>query len=449
MLVGQPLKRFRAQRQALALLRMAPGQATASRGFLQASGGWLWRYKNWIDRRFMRRFQDLPAMELPKPEFRGIMQAEAPPETMRCGGCGAKLGADLLQRVLHRLNIHAPEHVSFGIGEDAAVVRLGHEAIAMSCDGFRAMLDDPWRFGRIAAHHALNDLYAMNSVPSVAMALVTVPFASESLMEDDLFQLMSGALSVFSADSVALVGGHSAEGAELSVGFTVVGTTGFNLMAKGNLRAGNALILSKPIGVGAILAGGMDGRCDAAAVSHALHVMDQSNATAMQILADYGVVACTDVTGFGLGGHLSEMLRASDVSATLELDDIPVIPQALVLLANGVESSLQKNNEQVIADCVYECSSLDPKLRALADPQTSGGLLAGVDSEYAASCVDALRQYGYVNARIIGAVDNELAQVGQNQHSQLRSDSLVLYWLKCVAIAGRKRFMSTRNESCP
>ena len=412
-LTGRQLKSFRAQRRALALIRTSPGRAIASRGLIQASSGWLWRYKDWIDNRFMRRFQDLPKMDDPIPIYRGDLQSDALDTSMRCGGCGAKLGADLLQRVLHRLEIHSPEDVVMGVGEDAAVVSIGSPTLAISCDGFRAMVDDPWRFGRIAAHHALNDLYAMNSEPTIAVALITVPLMSDSLMEEDLFHLMSGAISVFNESGVALVGGHTAEGAELSAGFTVVGKTGFNLMTKANLLPRQALILTKAVGVGAILAGGMDGRCDSHAVADTLRVMDQSNASGMQIFGDYGVSACTDVTGFGLGGHLSEMLRASGVSATLDLRAIPIIPAAIEALNNKIESSLQQNNEQIIADCSYDCSSLDPRLRMLADPQTSGGLLAGVDAEYAGACVNDLRQAGYVDAQVIGAVDEEITRVGQ------------------------------------
>ena len=157
----------------------------------------------------------------------------------------------------------------------------------------------------------------------------------------------------------------------------------------------------------------MDGRCDAQAVERALRVMDHSNAAGMQIFADYDVTACTDVTGFGLGGHLGEMLRASEVSASLTLNAIPILPEAIDALLNGIESTLQSNNEQVINDCSYDCSSLDPRLRMLADPQTSGGLLAGVDPDYATSCLNDLRRFGYANAQIIGTVDANVKRVGQ------------------------------------
>ena len=411
--IGRSLKVFRAQKRALALLRTAPGKAVASRGLIQFSGSGLWRYKDWIDRRFMRRFQDFPPMLDPVREYRGTLSNVAPEAVMRCGGCGAKLGADLLLRVLHRLDIHAGDGVHVGIGEDAAVVQFGNSTLAMSCDGFRAMLDDPWRFGRVAAHHALNDLYAMNSEPNIALALVSVPLMSDNLMESDLFQLMSGALSVFNESGVELVGGHTAEGAELSVGFTVLGAAGFHLMEKGKLQPGQALILTKPLGVGAILAGGMDGRCGAVAVERTYAVMDQSNAAAMRIFAEFGVLACTDVTGFGLGGHLGEMLRASKVSATLDLRTIPSLTDALDAMANGIQSSLQANNEQFLADCVYECSTLDVRLRILADPQTSGGLLAGINQEFANECIEYLQDAGYASARIIGRVDDQPNLIGQ------------------------------------
>ena len=405
-LIGQPLKIFRPQQSALALVRTESGMATASRSIVQSSGRWWWRVKDHIDRRFMRRFQDLPTMVQPSPNYRGALRATDSFTTMRCGGCGAKLGADLLTRVLHRLDIHTNNNISVGVGDDAAVVNFGNSTVVLSCDGFRSMLDDPWLFGRIAAHHALNDLFAMNSVPSYALALVTVPFMHDALMEEDLFQVMSGALSVLQASGTNLVGGHSAEGKELSLGFTVAGSAGFDVMTKDRLLPGYVLVLTKPLGVGALLAGAMDGRVSAMGVAQAIEVMDVSNLEAMRTFADYGVQACTDVTGFGLGGHLAEMLRASSVSATLRLDTVPFLPDALAAMGNGIESSLQANNEQVIADWSYECSSLDPRLRLLADPQTSGGLLAGVHPDYAEDCIALLRAAGYQNASVIGWIDD-------------------------------------------
>ena len=413
-LTGKSLKKFRAQKNALALLRVSSSGAIASRGMIQNHGDWAWRYKDWIDRRFMRKFRDLPKMTPESIDYRGDLQEEALPAVMRCGGCGAKLGADLLQRVLHRLDIHHPESVEAGIGEDSAVINFGSSRIAMSCDGFRAMIDDPWLFGRIAAHHALSDLYAVFSQPTSALALITIPLMASPLMEEDLFQLMSGALGVFEECGVQLVGGHTTEGLELTIGFSVFGSTGFQLAEKRNLTANSALVLTKPIGTGVLLAGGMDGRCSASEVQQALDVMDRSNASAATIFEEFGAVACTDITGFGLAGHLAEMLRASGVGASIDLRLIPFLSGAVTAMGRGIQSSLQENNEQVLADCSYQCSSLDLRLRMLADPQTNGGLLASLTSggdEF--ECIDELKRAGYTQATIIGRTYE--VQKGENQ----------------------------------
>ena len=182
----------------------------------------MWRLKQWIDRRFIRKFNELSSMSQETPKVADGLRPELP-EPMRCGGCGAKLGADILRRVLDRLAVSTSPATVRGIGDDAALIRVGAGDMAVSCDGFRAMLDDPYRFGRIGAHHALNDLFAMGAEPGFALALATVPAMADALMEEDLFQMMSGALAVFSEHGVDLVGGHSAEGAELGIAFSVTG----------------------------------------------------------------------------------------------------------------------------------------------------------------------------------------------------------------------------------
>lgn len=402
--VGRPLRRYRAQRRALALIGTADGRAVASRGRWYASGRWVWVWKDWIDRRFMRRFQELPEMEVTPPVLAPGLGADAP-DTMRCGGCGAKLGADILERVLRRLPRGRDSDLVQGIGDDAAVVRLDSYTLAMSCDGFRAMVDDPYRFGRIAAHHAMNDLYAMNATPRHALALVTVPLMSDALMEEDLYQVMTGAVRVFHEHGVTLAGGHSAEGAELSVGFAVTGAAPEAPLVKGGLRPGQHLVLTKAIGTGALLAAAMQGRATGRDLVAVLDMMDASSAAAARILAEHGATACTDVTGFGLAGHLSEMTRASEAAARLRLDAVPMVPTAVALMEAGLQSSLQPNNERALDDFVLRsCRPGDARLRMLADPQTAGGLLAGVPAEAASPCVAALRAEGYLDSAVIGEV---------------------------------------------
>ena len=402
----RPLRRYRAQSAALALIGTAQGHAVASRGIFFASGPWVWRWKEWVDRRFMRRFQLLPEMVEPEPSLAPALRPDAP-ETMRCGGCGAKLGADLLTRVLRRLPESGDSTLLQGIGDDAAVIQFGHPTLVATCDAFRAMIDDPYRFGRIAAHHALNDLYAMNAVPRYALALVTVPSMADALMEEELFQVMSGAVAVFGEQGVSLAGGHSAEGAELSVGFAAFAGAAEGLLAKGGLCAGERLILTKPIGTGVILAGAMRGRTAGPDLIVVMDTMDVSSAAAARTVAEYGATACTDVTGFGLAGHLSEMTRASGVGAVLWLESIPFLPAAVDLMRAGVESSLQPNNERALDDFVTEgCGRDRADFRLLADPQTAGGLLAGVPAAEADACVRALRSSGYAQAAVIGTAED-------------------------------------------
>lgn len=401
---GRTLRRFRAQRHAMAIVGLGVGKAVASRGRLHATGAWVWWVKQWIDRRFMRKFNELPHMSESGPQVSEAFRQELP-SAMRCGGCGAKLGAASLLRVLERLDVDASPAIIRGIGDDAAVVEVAAGNIAMTCDGFRAMIDDPYRFGRISAHHALNDLYAMGATPRFALAIATVPLMADAMMEDDLFQMMSGALDVFKAVDVDLVGGHSAEGGEFGLAFSVTGTVSGAPLTQGGLAVGQSLVLTGAIGTGAVLAGAMQGRTRAEHLLAAIEQMDSSNAHAADVLRAHGATACTDVTGFGLVGHLSEMTRASGTGARVQAGSVPVLPGTLDLMEAGVASSLQPNNELALADYEVTGSAANaPEVRVLADPQTAGGLLAGVPRAAADDCIRRLRAGGYPTAAIIGEV---------------------------------------------
>ena len=412
--IGRRLRRFRAQRHALAIIGLGVGDAVASRGGWALSGSSVWRAKQWIDQRFIRKFNALPAMPQEVPKVAAQLSGELP-EPMRCGGCGAKLGADILRRVLDRLAVATSSATVRGIGDDAALIRIAAGDIAVSCDGFRAMIDDPYRFGRIGAHHALNDLFAMGATPGFALALATVPAMADALMEEDLFQMMSGALAVFREHGVDLVGGHSAEGAELGIAFSVTGTLKAEPLIKGGLGAGEQLILTKPIGTGALLAGAMQGRTRAADLVAAVDAMDCSNAVAADVLRNHGATACTDVTGFGLAGHLTEMTRAAgEVGARVHFDRVPRLRGAVDLIAEGTTSSLQDNNEQALRDfTIVGALPGAPEIRILADPQTAGGLLASVTATDAGACVDELRRQGYPQATIIGEVIEGPSEIGR------------------------------------
>ncbi len=395
-LSGQHLHRAVPQRRGLALIGTGDGRAVASRGPFCAEGAYLWRLKDWIDRRWMRRYQELPQMP-----------SEPGEEPMRCGGCAAKVPAAILGRVIERLRPATKEIVAIGLGnpDDAALIEFpGAPPLLQTVDFFRAMIDDPYLFGRIAANHALADIYAMGGRPETALAIAALPPARPEIVEQDLYHMLRGALDVLEPAGAVLVGGHSAEGAELGLGFAVTGQArAGRLLRKGGLRAGDRLILTKPLGTGIILAA--DGRAlaPAKAVADALASMLQPAEPAADCLIAHRATACTDVTGFGLVGHLSEMLRASGMDAALDPDAVPALDGALALIERGVESSLHAENLASLA-ALDDASTAGPIASLLIDPQTAGGLLAGVPAAFAASCLAELRDLGY-RAAIIGRVE--------------------------------------------
>lgn len=401
-LTGGRLRPYRPQRDALYLVSTGAPHAIGTRNGLVVGGGWVWRWKDWIDRRFMRRFRELPAMASPAGKA-----APGGAEPMRCGGCGAKIGATVLSRVLEGLDPLPRPEVIIGLAapDDAAVVDTGGERLSVqTVDHFRAMVDDPWRFGMIAANHALGDIYAMGGEPRTALAIATLPHGAEALVEADLAAMMAGANAVLREAGCALVGGHTGEGAELALGFALHGLVARDAMLrKGGLRPGDALVLTKPIGTGTLLAAEMRGLARARWVQAAIRHMCQSNRAAAAVLAAHGARAATDVTGFGLLGHLAEMTRASGVDARLVLDRIPVLEGARDCVARGILSSLHPQNLR-LRTALRDPGGAEalPDTPLLFDPQTAGGLLAGVPEARAEACVAALRAAGHAQAAVIG-----------------------------------------------
>jgi selenide,water dikinase len=336
---------------------------------------------------------------------------------MRCGGCGAKVGATVLTRALGAVEPAERDDVVVGLDapDDAAVVDTGAKRLSVhTVDYFRAIVDDPYVFGKIAANHALGDIYAMGAEPQTALAIATVPYGIEAKVEADLAQMMAGANEILREAHCALVGGHTSEGAELSLGFAVNGLVDRDTaLRKGGLRPGDALILSKPIGTGALLAAHMRGKAKARWVMTAVAHMIQSNATAARILRAHGATAATDVTGFGLLGHLVEMVKAGDVDATLRLSKVPLLDGLRETIAAGIFSSLQPQNVRLRrAIRNLEEAAAHPLYPVLFDPQTAGGLLASVPSDHAQACVAALRAGGYASAAIVGFVEPRSASLG-------------------------------------
>lgn len=406
-LLGKPLKPFAPQKQFLILVGTGEEEALASRGwFGLGPNSLLWRWKDKIDREFMERFANLEPMSEP----RQVPEAEP---SMRCAGCGAKVGGSILKRVLKRIqaeNSSMPKREDIFIGldgaEDAAAVQVpAGRVMVQTIDYFRALLDDPFLLGKIAANHCLSDLFAMGATPQSAQAIATIPHAAPAKVEEDLYQLLSGAVQMLEKAGAVLIGGHTSEGSELAFGLACNGLAfPDKLLRKGGMKPGDALILTKALGTGTLFAADMRLRAKGRWIEGAIKSMLVSNQRAAALLVEGGATACTDVTGFGLLGHLLEMMAPAGVAVELELEAIPVLPGAAETLAQGIFSSLHPENflqSRFVEN--GEVATGHPLYPILFDPQTSGGLLASVPSDRSSACLDALRRE-HPESRIIGRV---------------------------------------------
>ena len=417
-LLSQPLKPFAPQKRFLGLISTGDKYAVASRSNWSFKGKYVWRWKDWIDQRFMRKFNELPDMDedvksdLPAGLAGADVIKEISAIAMRCGGCGAKVGATVLARALNALTPVPRTDVLIGLHEpdDAAVVEIPPGKVMVhTVDSFRAMIDDPYIFGKIAANHSLGDIYAMGGEPQTALAIATIPFGLEEKVEDTLGKMMAGAMEILKDAGAALVGGHTSEGVELSLGFAINGLIDRDqVMRKGGLKPGDKIILTKPVGTGTLFAADMRHKAKGRWITAALDSMVQSNRQGAECLVAHGAHACTDVTGFGLLGHLVEMVRASEVDVTLDLGAIPFLDGAEETVREGIVSSLQPQNvrlRRAIAN--LEEAGKDPRYPLIFDPQTSGGLLASVPADKAEGCIAALKKLGYERSAVIGEVKTQ------------------------------------------
>jgi len=409
---------FTPQNNFLALISTGDKYAVASRGNWSLQGAWLWKIKDRIDRKFMQSFNKLPEMKTEYPpqynpaitDQQTINKISA--TTMRCGGCGAKVSSTVLSSVTKRLKPVTRDDVIIGLSQpdDAAVTEVPQgKLVVQSVDYFRSFIDDPYIFGQIAANHALSDIFAMGAAPQSAMAIATLPYGIENQIEEQLFQIMSGALNVLNTSNTALVGGHTSEGAELSFGLSVTGLIDKNhLLRKSGMQSGDVLVLTKALGTGTLFAADMRRKAKGCWIDNALNSMLLSNQAAASCLHKHGATACTDVTGFGLLGHLVEMMHSSDKKVEINLDALPILEGAHKMIAAGFFSSLQEQNSRL------RCSIKNPEeLREhknfplLFDPQTSGGLLASIPIENMETCLAELHELNYPASTVIGKIMND------------------------------------------
>ncbi|MBD3883527.1 selenide, water dikinase SelD [Phormidium tenue FACHB-886] len=412
---GKAPQPFAPQREYLILLGTGDGQAIASRGGLGfGPSSLIWQWKDRIDRQFMQKFTQLkPMSERKESSKKDEKLGEAAEPAMHCAGCGSKVGSSVLERALSQLQaqtdwgdrpdiligLHAPD--------DAAVIRIpAGQVMVQTIDYFRALIDDPFLFGQICANHCLSDLFAMGATPQSGLAIVTLPYATAPKQTEMLYQLLAGATQVLQAANAPLIGGHTTQGTELALGLTCNGIAlPEQLWRKSDLKPGQALILTKALGTGTLFAADMQLKAKGQWIDAAIASMLLSNQTAAACLRNHEVTACTDVTGFGLLGHLLELVQASLVAVELDLNAVPILPGAKETIQQGILSSLHPQNFKASRWIENFSEIADrPLLPLLFDPQTSGGLLASVPSDRAQDCLSALRNAGYENSSLIGLV---------------------------------------------
>ncbi len=395
------MRRYRPQRDYLKLISTGHRGAVADKWGLPLDGAWLWRWKDRIDRRFMGRFQQLPRMApppLPDPVAAGVAEELGRGKPL-CGGCGAKVGQADLRAALAELPAPARHDILSRPGDDAAILEHGHGYQLITTDHLRAFVEDPWLLSRITAVHAMGDIWSMGARPQAALAQIVLPRMSPRLQAETLREIMAAAAETFGAEGADVVGGHTSLGAELTIGFAVTGLSAGEPIRQGGARPGDWLILTKPIGTGVILAADMAREAPGEVVAGALASMARPQGEAGRILGSVAH-AMTDVTGFGLAGHLMTMMRDSGTAAHLSLAHVPVLPGAEELSRAGHGSTLLPANRSVAG---HMSLSAGPRADLLFDPQTAGGLLAAVPADQAERVLTDLRRRG-VRAAVIGAV---------------------------------------------
>ncbi len=301
------------------------------------------------------------------------------------------------------------ENVLVGLdrADDAGVYKISDElALIQTVDFFTPVVDDPFRFGQIAAANALSDVYAMGGTPKTAMNLVSFPVKEMDLSV--LRQILQGGVDKLTEAGVVLIGGHSIEDKELKYGLSV---TGFvhptQVLTKKNLQAGDRLVLTKSLGTGIVNTVIKAGMASADLIDRVTHLMVGLNRDAAEIMARFEVNACTDVTGFGLLGHLAEMVCGSGMSARVFSMQVPVIPEALEFASMGlIPAGAYKNREFRQSMIEFADTVALSRQDVLVDPQTSGGLLISVSGNQAAGLITALQDAGVGEAAEIGEVQN-------------------------------------------
>jgi selenide,water dikinase len=322
----------------------------------------------------------------------------------KSSGCAAKLPPDALSGVLEQLNLKKDDNLIIGLEnlDDAGVYKIDDKrAMVQSLDFFTPIVDDPYYFGQIAAANALSDIYAMGGIPGTGMNIVCFPLCGDMSV---LTEILKGGADKLTEAGALLVGGHSIDDEEPKYGVSVTGFVELEkIKGNNNAQTGDLLILTKPIGLGVINTAIKGQMAEPQQIEVAVSVMTELNKTASEIMHKYNVHSCTDVTGFGLGGHSLEMAKASEKSLYIQTSDVPLIEGAEDLMSFGmIPAGTYRNKAFYSQDC--EILVEDDVLNLIFDPQTSGGLLISVAPEDAEALLEELHSSLNTPCNIVGKV---------------------------------------------
>ncbi|MFP6654197.1 MAG: selenide, water dikinase SelD, partial [Myxococcota bacterium] len=341
---------------------------------------------------------------------------------MTCGGCAAKLAAEPLGAALARLpTADSDASVLLGLEarDDVAVTRDESGRMTLhNIDVIRSFCDDPWLVGRVAANNALSDLFAKGGRPRYAQAIIGLPETTADESQELLFQILSGVRASLDEEGVSLLGGHTTIGAELTVGLSVSGDgpEGASMLRQTGAEEGDDLLYAGLLGTGVILAADQQGLAKSLWVSACHQSMLASNALAGRLAVEWGVHAATDVTGFGLAGHLMTLLTRTNLIAQLERPAVPLLPGAKQLWAMGHRSTAHPFNRDAFLSDVTGADEADEAW--LFDPQTSGGLLFAVPKEQTADLIKAFADAGETRPSRIGILVSRQERIGDpKRHS--------------------------------
>ena len=325
------------------------------------------------------------------------------------GGCGCKLAPSVLQQLLAGQPASQPFAqllVGTETGDDAAVWKLDDgTCVIATTDFFMPMVDDPYEFGRIAATNAISDVYAMGGTPIMALAILGIPI--DKLPTEMVAKILAGGSAVCAAAGIPVAGGHSIDSPEPIYGLAVIGTCKEkDIRRNADAQTGDAIILTKPLGVGIYAAAFKKGALSASAYADMIASMTLLNRVGTKLAKDAAVHAMTDVTGFGLLGHTMEMARGSDATIVLKAASVPLLPEAAELVQQGFFTGASGRNWASYGSGVRLDGDFPEWRRHLyTDPQTSGGLLIACDATHADAILQRVVNEGYSYASIVGFVE--------------------------------------------